>query len=741
MEKMFQTAQRPNSRRKRLGECLIEAGVINEATLNKALEIQKFKKKKIGQILKEIGELTDKGIAKALSSQLNIPLIQLSEMEIPQEVVSLVPAEVADSYSLVPVKEAGKKLIVATANPLEIFYALDDLRFITRMPVEIAVAPESDILKAIERYYPEVDIEKDLELEPGLEDEVEFIHQEVKEEDDSVQDLRNLSSLPPIVRFVNKIFADGIRLKASDIHIEPQKAAVLLRYRVDGIMREVMKTDRRVHPSLVSRIKVISNMDISVRRRPQDGRSQVKFGNKSYDLRVSTIPTSYGEKVTIRILDQTDGARRVEDLDLSEKHFQAFTRALSRPQGIILVTGPTGSGKSSTLYACLNRLNTPQVNIVTVEDPVEFDIPGVNQVQIHPQAGITFASGLRSILRQDPDIVMVGEIRDSETAGTAFQAGQTGHLVLSTLHTNDALSSVARLMDLGVPPFLISDSLLAVVGQRLVRRICPHCRTPDSISSKMLKKIASYFSPEEEVQFYKGEGCAECQYTGYSGRMAIFEILTMTPSLKEKIRPEVGLVSIQKAAEEDGYQPMIVDGLRKAAQGMTTLEELLRVTSTDLGDVSPSAFRSPSAPEVIDVKEIASDYPASIRVVPSKKILVAEDNEVTSKLLCRYLESANYLVETARTGAEAVKIATRHTPDLIITDLKMPEMDGLGLIQRIRTHFTTKYIPIIMITVEDDVGSEIRAIDAGADDYITKPIVSRTLLARVNRLLSNFSNF
>jgi type IV pilus assembly protein PilB len=724
------------SKRKMLGECLIEAGVIDREVLDKALWAQKTQKKKLGQILIDMGATSDDEIAQGLAGQLNIPLVRLSELEIPKEIIALVPAELAENYLLIPVKEDGRKLFVATANPLE-FYMMDDLRFVTQMPIEIAVASQGEILSAIEKYYPIVELKKDLDLGTGLEDEIEFIHQEQRDEDNpNLQDLRALASLPPIVRFVNKIFGDAIRAKASDIHIEPQKASVLLRYRVDGVMREIMKTDRHVHAPLVSRIKVISNMDISVRRRPQDGRSEVKFGKMSYDLRVSSIPTSYGEKITIRILDQTAAARRLEDLALSEKAFETFEKALSRPEGIILVTGPTGSGKSSTLYAFLNRLNSPRVNIFTVEDPVEFDIPGVNQVQVHPQAGITFAVGLRSILRQDPDIVMVGEIRDSETASIAFQAGQTGHLVLSTLHTNDAPSSVTRLLDLGVQPFIVSDSLIAVIGQRLVRKICPKCKSPDELSAKLLKQMAPSLAAERETTFWKGTGCEACQYTGYAGRLAIFEILAVTPTLKEMISSTISAATLQRMAEGEGYEPMVVDGLRKAAQGLTTVEEVFRVTSPENLETGHSVSGALTSEELTG--DDGAPEKASIHLVGSvqpKKILLAEDNEVTLKLIGNYLEAENYLITKARTGVEALKLAFQQKPDLIITDLMMPELDGIGLIKKLKSQLVTRYIPIIMLTVKSDLDSEVTAINAGADDYITKPVNAKRLLARVGRLI------
>jgi type IV pilus assembly protein PilB len=734
MNKPIENSQ-PSGGRKKLGECLVETGLIDEKTLAKALEIQKVQKKKIGQILIDMGVADDQEIAKALATQLMIPFLHLSRVEIPQEIISLVPAEVAENYLLIPVKRTEKGLLVAMANPLDL-YAVDDLRFLTQMTIDIAAASQGEILQVIERYYPKQDLERDFDSEPDIDRGIEVIPP-IKKEEKDVEDLMTLTERPPVVRFTNALLADAIRLKASDIHIEPQNSAVIIRYRIDGIMREIMKTDKHIHASLISRIKVMSNMDISMRRKPQDGRSQVRFRDKSYDLRVSTIPTSYGEKVTIRILDQSRAGMRLEELGISDRALRDFSNAISMPQGIILVTGPTGSGKSSTLYACLNRLNSPSVNIITVEDPVEFDITGINQVQISPQAGITFAAGLRSILRQDPDIVMVGEIRDTETASIAFQAGQTGHLVLSTLHTNDAPSAVTRLLDLGVEAFLISASLVAVVGQRLARKICQECKVPDPLSPQILKQLLPYIDTDKKATFWKGAGCEACQYTGYSGRLGLFEVLMVTPSLREIIAPNVSALTLRKAAEKEGFQPMSMDGIRKALEGMTTIEEVFRVAPPEAEEGTRLHIVEPSIPEEIGPEAPPPEEPStSVASVRPQKILVADDNEIILKILRNILESENYHVITAENGLEALKLALQERPDLIVTDLLMPKMDGITLIKKLKSQLATRYIPMMMLTAKDEVDSEVEGIDAGADDYLTKPVNPKRLLARVHRLLN-----
>lgn len=745
---MTDSDEKPTSspkKRKKLGEILIDAQLIEEKDLLRALEIQKIKKKKIGQVLIEMGVVNDEQIAKALSGQLKIPYIRLTDVTIPKEIIDLVPHDMALKHLLIPVKEIKKQLVIAMANPLE-FYALDDLRFITQMPIFVTVAPHSDIVAAINKHYPRKGLDSELAPDMALSDGLEIVSQ-APEKEQNVQDLLNLTELPPVVRFTNSILADAIRQKASDIHIEPQKDAVIIRYRVDGILREIMQIDKQVHTSLVSRIKIISNMDISIRRKPQDGRAQVKLGEDRYDLRVSTIPATYGEKVTIRILNPAGGGMSLEELGFSERDLRMFQEAISKPQGIILVTGPTGSGKSSTLYTALRKLNTPRVNIVTVEDPVEFDIPGINQVQINPKAGITFAAGLRSILRQDPDIVMVGEIRDSETAAIAFQAAQTGHLVLSTLHTNDAPSAVTRLLDMGIDSFIIADSLVCVIGQRLVRGICPQCKAVDPLSPKIVEQLKSYYPMEPQQKFYKGLGCEACQFTGYARRMGIFEVLMITPSIREILDKDVSGVQIRKVAEREGFTVLSRDGIGKAVRGLTTIEEVLRVAPPEMeeeslsetsgvwmapakaGPVKTQLQKEPE-PEVAAVEAGTPEAPRKV------KILIVDDNVVILKVLRRILESNEYAVISATNGNEAMKAVHLEKPDLIITDYMMPELDGKQLIQKLKAQLSTRYIPVIMLTSRDEVDSEVEVIDAGADDYLVKPANPKRLIARIKRLLA-----
>jgi type IV pilus assembly protein PilB len=566
---------------KRLGVYLLAAGLIDEKTLTKALEIQKAQsppKTPIGKLFIEMGVTDDVNIAKALASQLNIDFLPLENLKIPPDVISIIPASIATASMVMPISKKGKKLVVAMANPLE-QYVIDDLRFITALDVEIAVSPESKINAAIKKYYTD-NLDSKLSEDADIDAFLEVIADDrAPEEENDIQNLIVLTEEAPVVKFTNHIIANAIRFKASDIHIEPRYGDTLVRYRVDGIMREILHASKKSHFSVVARIKIISNMDISIRRKPQDGRTRIKFGRKEYDLRISTIPTSYGEKVTVRILDPEGADLSIDDLGFPKKDQEVFMGQIHRPQGIILVTGPTGSGKSTTLYACLNELNTSEVNIITVEDPVEYDVAGVNQVQINVKAGITFATGLRSILRQDPDIVMVGEIRDKETASIAFQASQTGHLVLSTLHTNDAPSAVIRLVDMGIEPYIISAGLNCVMGQRLVRKLCPRCKVPDPKSSELVKRYNAFLPEDIKPMFWTSKGCDHCHTIGYKGRVGVFEILRVSRAIQEALVSKDAMIRVRTVAESEGFQMLAYDGLQKAITGITSHRELVRNVS------------------------------------------------------------------------------------------------------------------------------------------------------------------
>jgi len=724
-------------RRKRIGECLIEAGLIDQPTLDKALELQRSGSKRLGQVLIEMGVADDYMIATALAAQLQVPLVSLQEETPSEEVIALVPATLAEHHLLVPIRATGKELLIAMANPLS-FYAVDDLRFVTNLHIKIGVAPESEIIDALSRYYPKATLKTAFEAVPVMGNEVSVVSSKKanKGTELDVKDLERQSELPPIVRMFNAIMADAIRLKSSDVHIEPGKDAVTIRFRVDGVLQEIMKTDRNVLASLVSRVKIVSGMDIAERRNPQDGKSQIRCGNKVFDLRVSTMPTSYGEKVTIRILDPDSAVVKLDQLGLSPAVYENLKYALSQPQGMMLVTGPTGSGKSTTLYASLNHLKSPEVNIITLEDPVEYDIAGINQVPVNPKVGFTFASGLRTILRQDPDVVMVGEIRDDETAGIACKAAQTGHLVFSTLHTNDAPSTLVRLMDLGIEPFQLTASLIAVLGQRLVRKICDHCKVPEPLSPVLLEQLSGILPEGTDPVFWKGEGCELCQYKGYKGRMGIHEIMMMTPGLNRMLKHGVSARILQDAAEKEGYRPLSLDGLDKALKGLTTLDEIFRVAPPQIAaEQSTAQTDLAGGPEHSKRDEQSTNTPVMLSASAPDKVLVAEPNEVSRKNLAGTLEIEGYRVIPVENGTETLRLAMIETPNLILMDCDLPDLDATALIGKLKSNLATRFIPVIVLASQKNEHLEVEVIKAGADDFLTKPVAAQRLMARVSRFL------
>lgn len=570
---------------KRLGECLVDSGAITQAQLDEALEAQRRTGERLGRVLVRLGHITDAAIAKALEQQFGLPSINLLEYVISDEAIRLVPEVMARRYKVIPVEIKGSKLVLAMADPLNVF-AIDDVKIASRLDVETVVAPEDQLERALDQYYGAVE-----DIDEVVKDLAQFdeaIQLSEEEEEIGVDKLRAIVDEAPVVRLVNMIISQAVREKASDIHVEPQAGAVRVRLRVDGMLREVMKIPRGSHAAIASRFKIMSSMDIAERRVPQDGRVQLKVEGQEVDLRVSTLPTLYGEKVVCRVLFRKGAMVRLEQLGFLPANLELWNRALSRPHGIILVTGPTGSGKTQTLYASLNQLNSVEKNVITVEDPVEFRLEGINQVQTNVKAGLTFASGLRSMLRQDPDIIMVGEIRDGETASIAVNAALTGHLVLSTLHTNDAPGATVRLVDMGVEPFLAASSIICVLSQRLVRRICPNCQeeyVPDDESWGWWVRATAKLSSEPalglERKLLHGNGCRQCNNTGYRGRTAIHEIMMITEPIRELVTKNAPSDEIALTARAAGMKRLIQDGAEKVRMGITTIDEVLRVAASE----------------------------------------------------------------------------------------------------------------------------------------------------------------
>jgi type IV pilus assembly protein PilB len=546
--------------RKRLGDLLVEAGLITEEQLQEALR-EKAPGQKLGDALLQRGYITEQQLIEVLEFQLGIPHVSLYRYPIDPKLTNLIPKEFAKRHMVMPLKIEGERLFVAMADPMD-FFVIDDLRLSTGFHIETAIASKDDILRAIHTYYDiNESVEDFLQMAPAAETTVE---EERAIEEDS-----------PIVRLVNQILQLAVEQRASDIHIDPQETKILVRYRIDGMLRTDRALPKHMQSMLTARIKILANMDITEHRIPQDGRIKMNVDFHPVDLRVSTLPTIYGEKIVIRILDLGAALNDIHKLGFNQLNLQRFIELIERPNGIVLITGPTGAGKSSTLYAALNHLNSDEVNIITIEDPVEYQIEGVNQIQVNPNVGLTFAQGLRSILRQDPNIIMVGEIRDRETAEVAIRASLTGHLVLSTLHTNDALSTITRLIDMGIEPFLVATSLAGVVSQRLVRRVCRDCQEEQEPTKREIEIFARRGMKIDKL--VRGRGCPTCNMTGYKGRIAIHELLVMTDEMRRVILNKEPFSKLRELAIKNRMIFLIDDGLLKVKQGLTTLEEVLKV--------------------------------------------------------------------------------------------------------------------------------------------------------------------
>lgn len=558
--------------RKRLGEILVEAKKISEEDLLRALAEQKKYGEKLGQVIVKMGMLTNKEIMVTVSKQLHIPIINLDDREIPEELLRLLPEEMVKSFMIMPIERRFNVLKLAMVDPLDI-NAMDEVARTVRMEVEPCIVLEAEMKRALERYYSlKTIVEETLELMKEGAADLTLLPDEDVEEAEHI--LADMTEEEPVVRFVNSLLAQAMTDSASDIHVEPSEKKMRVRMRIDGRLREVPAPEKKMFLPIISRIKILAGMDIAKTRIPQDGRFNIREGSKEVGLRVSTFPTIHGEKAVLRLLDKSAALYGIEKLGFLAPDEEKLKTVLKKPYGFILSTGPTGSGKSTTLYAILNHINSIDKNIITIEDPVEYTLDGLAQAQINPRAGLTFESGLRSILRQDPDIIMVGEIRDSETATMAIHSALTGHLVLSTLHTNDAPGAVSRLVEMGVEPFLVSSSVSCVMGQRLLRRICSECKT----SYEPPKPVREKLNLPDDALLYKGVGCPTCKYMGYKGRTGVYEILVMDDDIRELVMSRASGDMIRKAAIEKGMTLMYEDAMKKVILGVTTLEEALNVT-------------------------------------------------------------------------------------------------------------------------------------------------------------------
>jgi len=562
------------SLRKRLNEILIEGKVITKEQLKKALEIQDKEGGRLGQILIKLGFISEKDLLACLSQHLNIPPINLSRYKINPEVLKIVPEHVSRHYQLIPVSKVGKTLTVAMADPLNIF-AMDDIKVMTGYNIDPIITTSEEILDAISKYYTPWGTMEDAIKGADL----NVVAAPTAEEKLDLDQLMKEVEEAPVIKIVNLILGEGVKKKASDIHIEPFEDKVRVRYCIDGVLHETISPPKQLRPAIVSRIKILSRLDIAERRLPQDGQFKIKVAGREVDFRVAIIPTAFGERVTLRILDKASLTLDLAKLGFSKEPYGTFSEAITHPYGIILVTGPTGSGKTTTLYSALSKINTPDKNIITVEDPVEYLLDGVNQIQINQDIGLTFASGLRSILRQAPNVILVGEIRDGEAADVAIKAGLTGHLVFSTLHTNDAVGAITRLIDMGVEPFLIASSLVCVMAQRLARKLCPDCRESYKASAEIMDKYGFKKEGGKDLVLYRPRGCPRCSNTGYRGRFAVVEAFSLSEGLKNMIVQRAPEVDVKNKTIQEGMVPLRQCGLRRVKDGTTSLEEILRVTA------------------------------------------------------------------------------------------------------------------------------------------------------------------
>ncbi|MDP8266880.1 MAG: type II/IV secretion system protein [Candidatus Aceula meridiana] len=727
-------------------EALLKEKLITFDNLQDAEAKQIGAQKPIHELLVEMDFLKEEDLLRVASKVFNLPAISLDNEKIDSQALKLVQYDKAKRYGAFPLRVQEGKLVLAMSNPQDVT-VLDDLSAIAGMGVTPVLAKKNDIAECIDKYYLVDDSIYDLMKNIVDDTKVELVKE--GKEDQSFLDADVLKGdRSPVVKLANLILSDAVKSRASDIHIEPYEDFVEVRYRIDGYLKNIMKIPVKMHSSLVVRIKILSDLDISETRSPQDGRCSILIHERKVDLRISIIPTFHGEKIVIRLLDKSQEKKYIEQLGMEPGDLSAFKEAIQKPQGMVLVTGPTGSGKTSTLYAALGFIKSETKNIVTIEDPIEYLTEGINQIPVNPAKNVTFASGLKSILRQDPNVILVGEIRDLETAEIAFRASLTGHLVFSTLHTNNAVSTVIRLLDLGLEPYLIGSSLAMIVAQRLVRIICPGCRqeiTDAQEVRQMHEKFGIFIQRYKLEKLYKGAGCETCNYTGFLNRTAIFEILKVSEKVKKLISEKASEDEIMKAARESRFRTLAEAGGEKARSGVTTIEEVERVCGIQEIDFDIQPKESYQGTKGSDgektslesspreVNEVANE----LRKAVNKRhtVLIVDDEPDIRTILTVCFESCGYNVIEAEDGEEGVKKAYRDKPSLIIMDVMMPKMDGVTATKKIRSHLETASIPIVMLTAKSDKTSEIEGLDAGADDYVNKPFDRDKLLARVRMLL------
>ncbi len=741
--------------RRRIGELLTADGVLTEQQLAQALEAQRAKpgpRERLGQTVVRLGMVTEQAVARSLANQLGLEHLEGDDITVDEGVASLVSPAIAERHRLLPLRREGDTLVVACSDPTDVV-ALDDVRLASgSRRVRAVVATPTVLGAAIRRAYG-LGGGRANELLDAITDDGGGAETAAAEEL-SVDD-------GPVVRLAEGIIAEAVKSGASDIHVEPGDKDTAVRYRVDGVLNRVMLVPRAKAGALVSRLKIMSGMDIAEKRRPQDGRATFRTGGRSVDLRVSSLPSLHGETLVMRILRK--GAERlgIEQVGFTDTGMASTLSAIERPQGLVLITGPTGSGKTSTLYSFLGHLAGESNNIITLEDPVEYELPGVNQTQINERIGFTFAKALRTVLRQDPDVVMVGEIRDPETAELALQASLTGHLVFSTLHTNNASGAIVRLRDLGIPSYLVAASVTLVIAQRLVRTLCTECAQPAPPSERVLAQLG--LSPRDVADdvFLVGGGCSACSHTGYRGRLGVFEIIPVDAAVRELLSTGASESALRRAARISGMTSLREDGLRLARAGRTTLEEVLRVTPADVGEagacpvcaqqVEPEFALCPWCgvhlrPDACERCEHPLETgwrvcPTCGTPVPGEeapdrlpRVVVADADPVVLASITAMLED-QYEVMSAVDGESALEAVRTGRPDVLLLDLGLPGIDGYGVAHRVRARPASSGLPIVLMTADGSRVTELAQRRAGADAVVLKPFTREALLVRLHAAL------
>ncbi len=712
-----------------LAQALLYYKIIDDSLYQEL--VQRFSDQKyLFDILVENDYLLPKDIADFVENALKIKWVDLTHVQIDPEAIKKLNEQICRKHMLIPLKISGKDFHVASFNPSNLT-AEQEIENITGKYVKTFFAFKDQIEERISAYYSPDKLINSLVGGNKKRSKVRIPGEETE------------TNPAPVVKLVNQIFSDAVEEKSSDIHIEPKEHVAHVRVRVDGVLHNLLEIPKSVYPSLVSRLKIISNLNIAETRKPQDGKAKIYIDDSDVDLRVSILPTNYGEKVVIRILDKRNAAASFDQMGIRGKNRELLERCFQFKQGMVLVTGPTGSGKSTTLYAAINRIKSTANNILTVEDPIEYMMDGINQVQVNKKAGVTFASALRSFLRQDPDVILVGEIRDQETAEIAIQAAQTGHLVLSTLHTNDTFATITRLKDMGIDQFKITESMQAIVAQRLVRRLCPHCKVPvaeDKIDPKLYNLVNQHSGPGT---VYEAKGCKKCNFTGYKGRVGIYEILILDDALKQMINAGKPLTELRKSAKKNGFHNLFEDAISLISEGITDYQEVLRTVNPDSSANIENKISVPQpspAPKTesngIQAKEIK---PAATNSETAKtiKILIAEDYEVSRKMLRIMVEKYTpWKVVEAVDGVDALEKIKKSKPDAVLLDIMMPRMDGYEVLQHLRAEPETVNLPVLILTGMKTPESEVKSLELGSDDYLTKPIKREILIARLKKVLA-----